>query len=158
MIIEVLLSKNGLLIPLVSVLLIVAGLAYVVYLRTLFPTLVPGYGGGERFTLGGHNDYTLQMPWHAHTRLHVALQANDTVELRIDDEHVCNCTRYEFSVEAGGQALVLLRSDSPVSGAFTAWQETPIDNWVLALLLILTGVAGAMISMVERGPQARSLN
>ena len=103
--IEVSLSKNGLLIPLVSVLLIVAGLAYVVYLRVLFPTLVPGYGGGERFTLGGHNDYTLQMPWHAHTRLLVALQANDSVELRIDGDYVCNCTRYEFYVEAGGQSV-----------------------------------------------------
>ena len=156
--IEVSLSKNGLLIPLVSVLLIVAGLAYVVYLHALFPTLVPSYGGGERFTLGGHNDYTLQMPWHAHTRLHVALQANDTVEFLIDGDHVCNCTRHEFSVEAGEQALVLLRSDSPVSGAFTAWQETPIENWVLALLLILTGIAGAVMSMIKRGPLARSLN
>ena len=157
MIIEVLLSKNGSLIPLVSVLLIVAGLAYVVYLRVLFPTLVPGYGGGERFTLGRHNDYTLQMPWYAHTRLHVALQANDTVELRINGDHVCNYTRHEFSVEAGEQVLVLLRSDSPVSGAFTARQEIPIQNWVLALLLILTGITGTVISMVKRGPQARSL-
>jgi hypothetical protein len=156
--IEALLSKKDLLRPLLSILLIVAGLAYLVYLRVLFPTLVPGYGGGERFTLGGHNDYTLQMPWHAHTRLHVALQANDTVELHIDGDHVCNCTRHEFSVEAGEQALVLLRSDSPVSGAFTAWQETPIENWVLALLLILTGITGTVISMVKRGPLARSLN
>jgi hypothetical protein len=155
---RVLFSKNGLMITLISILFIVVGLAYVVYLQVLFPTLVPNYGGGERFTLGGHNDYTLQMPWHAYTRLHVALQANDTVEFCIDGEHACNCTRYEFSVEAGERALVLLRSDSPVSGAFTAWQETPIQNWVLALFLILTGVAGAMMSLTKRGPLARSLN
>ena len=156
--IEALLSKKDLLRPLLSILLIVAGLAYLVYLWVLFPTLVPGYGGGERFTLGRHNDYTLQMPWYTHTRLHVALQANDTVEFLIDGDYICNCTRHEFSVEAGEQALVLLRSDSPVSGAFTAWQETPIENWVLALLLILTGITGTVISMVKRGPLARSLN
>jgi hypothetical protein len=145
-------------ISLISILLIVVGLAYVFYLQVLFPTLVPSYGGGERFTLGGYNNYTLQMPWSAHTKLHLTLQANDTVELSIDGDHVCNCTRYEFTVEAGKEDLVLMRSDSPVSGMFAARQETPIQSWALALLFILSGIAGAIISMVKRVPRAISLH
>ncbi len=49
------------------------------YLQVVFPRLVPGYGGGERFTLSEADNFTFQIPWSAHTRLHVALEANDTV-------------------------------------------------------------------------------
>ncbi len=96
--------------------LLLAGSAYTAYLHLVFPKLVPGYGGGEGFTLGEADNFTFQMPWWAYSRLHLGLQANDTVELYVDGDYVCDCSHYELVVEGGDEALVLLRSDSPVEG------------------------------------------
>jgi hypothetical protein len=113
----------------------------------LFPRLVPGYGGGEGFTLGEANDFTLQMPWWAHSRLHLGLQANDTVELDVDGEFVCVCSRYELVVEGGDEALVLLRSGSPVEGRFTARQEIPLERQLIGFALLLAGLVGVAMSI-----------
>jgi hypothetical protein len=94
--------SKAVLLGILSFSLLLAGSAYTAYLHLLFPRLVPGYGGGEGFTLGEANDFTLQMPWWAYSRLHLGLQANDTVELYVDGEFVCVCSRYELVVEGGG--------------------------------------------------------
>jgi hypothetical protein len=123
-----------------------AGLAYLLYLQLLYPTLIPGYGGGERFSLTDENNHSFQIPWFARSRLHLTLQANETVELHVDGEYVCDCTDYDFVIEPGGEVLVLLKSTSSVSGIFTARQEIPPQEQVLALGLLLTGLLGATIS------------
>lgn len=142
-------SKKGSLIPLLSLLLLIAGIAYLLYLQVIFPKLVPHHGGGERFTLRETNDYTYQIPWSAYSRLHLTLQANGTVMLYVDGDHVCDCAHYEFVVEGGDEALVLLRSDSPVDGMFTARQETPLEKQLLALIMLLSGIAGLATSMIR---------
>ena len=134
---------------LLSFSLLLAGSAYFAYLRLFFPKLVPGYGGGEGFTLGEANNYTLQMPWWAHSRLHLDLQANDTLELYIDGDFVCDCSHYEFVVESGDEALVLLRSNSPVEGRFTARQEIPFEKQLLSFAMILTGLVGLAQSIAR---------
>lgn len=141
-------SKTCLLILLLSFLLLIAGLTYLVYLQVVFPKLVPHYGGGERFTLSEANEFTFQIPWSAHSRLHLALQANDTLELYMDGSYVCDCSRYEFVIEGGGEALILLRSDSPVDGMFTAWQEIPLEKQLLAFAILLAGLVGVAISII----------
>lgn len=75
-------NKRVLLI-LFSFLLLLIGSAYFVFLYTVFPKLVSSHGGGERFTLSEANDFTFQILWEAHSRLHLSLQANDTIELYI---------------------------------------------------------------------------
>jgi hypothetical protein len=139
-------SKTGLLILLLSFLLLIVGSAYVLYLQVIFPKLVPGYGGGERFALDEANNFTFQIPWSAYSRLHLALQANDTVELYMDGSYVCDCSRYEFVIEGGGEALIMLRSDSPVDGMFTAWQETPMEKRLSAIVILSAGLIGVAIS------------
>lgn len=141
-------SKTVLLIIL-SVSLLLAGSAYTAYLHLLFPKLVPGYGGGEGFTLGEANDFTFQMPWWAHSRLHLDLQANDTVELYVDGDYVCDCSHHELVIESGDEALVLLRSDSPVEGRFTARQEIPLERQLLAFGMILAGLVGLAPSIAR---------
>jgi hypothetical protein len=42
-------SKTGLLILLLFFSPLIVGSAYLLYLQVIFPELVPGYGGGERF-------------------------------------------------------------------------------------------------------------
>jgi hypothetical protein len=129
-------------------LLSLAGLAYFLYLQVLFPKLVPSYGSGERFTLEPANNYTYQIPWQANSRLHLALQASATVKLYLDGEYVCDCTSYEFIIEPGDDVLVQMTSDSAVSGMFTAWQEIPLEQQVLALTLLLVGAAGIIVSIL----------
>ncbi len=127
--------------------LLLAGSAYTAYLHLIFPKLVPGYGGGEGFTLGEANDFTFQIPWWAHSRLHLDLQANDTVELYVDGDFVCDCSHYELVIERGDEALILLRSDSPVEGRFTARQEIPLERQLLAFAILLAGLVGVGISI-----------
>jgi hypothetical protein len=125
---------------LLSFSLLLAGSAYFIFLHSIFPGLVPGYGGGERFALNEANDFTFQLPWWARSRLHLSLQANDTIKLYIDGDYVCDCSYYELVIERGDEALVLLRSDSPVKGRFTARQEIPLEKQLLAFVMILAGL------------------
>lgn len=152
-------SKNTLLlgILLLSFLLLLAGLAYFLYLHLIFPQLVPHHGSGERFNLNEANNYTSQIPWSAYARLHLTLQANNTVSLYVNDDYVGDCTNYDFAVEQGEQILVLLRSDSPVSGMFRAWQEIPMERQLSALTLLSLGIIGIGISIgVYRRKTART--
>ena len=139
-------SKTGLLILLLSFSLLIVGFAYFLYLQVIFPRLVPGYGGGERFALDEANNFTFQIPWSAYSRLHLALQANDTIEFYMDGSYVCDCSHYEFVIERGGEALIQLRSDSPVNGMFTAWQEIPLEKQLSAIVILLAGLIGVAIS------------
>jgi hypothetical protein len=131
----------------VSFLLILAGSAYLLYLQVIFPKLVPGYGGGERFTLSEANNFTFQIPWSARSRLHLTLQANGTVELYRDGDYVCDCSSYEFVIEGGDEAHILLKSNSSVSGMFTARQEIPVEKRLLAFIIILAGLIGVVLSI-----------
>jgi hypothetical protein len=139
--------SKAVLLGILSFSLLLAGSAYTAYLHLLFPRLVPGYGGGEGFTLGEANDFTLQMPWWAYSRLHLGFQANDTVELYVDGDFVCVCSHYELVVEGGDEALVLLRSGSPVEGWFTARQEIPLERQLMAFALLLAGLVGVAVSI-----------
>jgi len=128
-------------------LLALSGLAYILFLQFLFPTLVPSHGSGEGFALGP--GYSYQIPWHADGRLHLAFQASATVKLYIDDEYVRDCTNYEFIIESGDTVLVQMTSDSAVSGMFTAWQEIPFEKQLLALSLLSIGIAGMAMSIIS---------
>ena len=75
------------------------------------------------------------------------LQANDTVELYVDGDFVCVCSHYKLVVEGGDEALVLLRSGSPVEGWFTARQEIPLVRQLTAFALLLAGLVGVAISI-----------
>ena len=130
-----------------SLLLFFAGSTYLLYLQVVFPKLVPHHGGGERFTLSGDNNFTDQIPWSAFTRLHLTLQASETVELYVNGDYVCDCTRYDFVIEAGDEALIRLEANAPVLGMFTAWQETPLEEQMLALVLLLISLTGIAMSI-----------
>jgi len=126
------------------------GATYLLYLHLLYPSLIPGYGGGERFSLVKANNYTFQIPWFAHSRLHLTLQANDTVRLYVDDEYVCDCSQYYFVIEPGEEALIVLKSSSPVLGMFMAWQEIPQEREMLASSILLIGFVGTVITLTKR--------
>ena len=142
-------KSRTILLILLSFLLLLAGSAYFLFLQCIFPSLVPGYGGGEGFTLGEANDFTFQIPWEAYSRLHLDLQANDTLELYVDGDYVCDCSHYELVIERGDEALILLRSDSPVKGRFTARQEIPLEKQLLAFAMILAGLVGLALSIAR---------
>ena len=134
----------------VAILLLLAGSAYLLFLHGMFPKLVPFHGGGERFWLGEANNFTFQIPWSAFSRLHLTLQANDTVELYRDGNYVCDCSHYEFVIESGDEAFILLKSKSPVNGMFTARQEIPLEKQLLAFIMLLAGLFGLALSIARR--------
>jgi hypothetical protein len=113
---------------LLSLSLLLAGSAYLVFLFGMLPRLVPIHGGGEGFTLSEHNNYSTQLPWSAHSRLHLSLQANDTIELYRDGDYVCDCVQYELVLERGDDVMLTMKSNSPIRGRFTARQEIPLEN------------------------------
>ena len=135
-------SKTVLLI-LLSLLILLAGSAYLV----MFPRLVPIHGGGEGFTLCEYNNYSAQLPWSAYSRLHLSLQANDTVKLYRDGDYVCDCVQYELVLERGDDIMLMMKSNSPVRGRFTARQEIPLEKQLLAYIMILAGLAGLALSI-----------
>jgi hypothetical protein len=137
------------LLMLLSLSLLLAGSAYLVFLYGMFPRLVPLHGGGEGFTLGEYNNYSGQLPWEAYSRLHLSLQANDTVELYRDGEYVCDCVQYELVVERGEYVLLMMKSNSPVKGRFTARQEIPLERQLLAFIMILAGLVGSAQSIAR---------
>jgi len=135
-------SRTVLLI-LLSLLILLAGSAYLV----MFPRLVPIHGGGEGFTLCEYNNYSAQLPWSAYSRLHLSLQANDTVKLYRDGDYVCDCVQYELVLERGDDIILMMKSNSPVRGRFTARQEIPLEKQLLAYVMILAGLAGLALSI-----------
>jgi hypothetical protein len=135
-----------LLLLVISLLLSFAGLAYILFLKVVFPSLVPFYGGAEQFTLNQANDYTWEIPWLANSRLHVSFQANATVQLCSDGNYLTDCTSYEFILGPSDYVLIGLKADSPVSGMFTAWQEPPVESQIMAMTLTLAGLAGIAAS------------
>ena len=143
-------STARLLTLLVFVSLSLIGATYLLYLQLLYPSLVPGHGGGEKFFLTKTNNFTFQIPWFAYSRLHLNLQVNDTVELYVDDEYVCDCTWYDFVIEPSKEALIMLKSSSSVSGMFIAQQEIPLEKQILASSLLLIGFVGTIIVLTMR--------
>jgi hypothetical protein len=141
-------TSKFILLLVLSLLLSFSGLAYLLYLQIVFPMLVPFHGGGERVTLNSANNYTCQIPWEACSRLHLTFQTNDTVKLYSNGDYLCDCTSYEFILEPSEYVLILLKSSSPVSGKFTAWQEIPLEKQLLGLSILLVGLAGIGISAI----------
>ncbi len=133
-----------------SILLLLAGLAYFLFLYGIFPRLVPFHGGSEKFRLGEANNFTFQMSWSAFSRLHLALQANDTVKLYRDGNYVCVCSYHEFAIESGYEASILLKSTSSVNGVFTARQEIPLEKQLLAFTMLIAGLFGLTLSIARR--------
>ena len=134
----------------VAIFLLLAGLAYVLFLHGMFPRLVPFHGGGERFCLSEANNFTFQIPWSAFSRLHLALQTNDTVKLYRDGDYVCDCSHYELVIESGDETCIFLKSNFPINGMFTARQEIPLENQLLAFVMLLAGIIGLVLSIARR--------
>ena len=134
---------------LLSFSLLLGGSVYFIFLHSMFPGLVPFHGGGEGFTLGEYNNYSAQLPWLAHSRLHLSLQANDTIELYRDGDYVCDCVQYELVLERGNEIMLTMKSSSPVRGFFTARQEIPLEHQLLAFVMISAGLVGLALSITR---------
>lgn len=148
-------KKPQTVILILSVVFVFSGVMYSLYLHAVFPRLVPHHGGGERFTLSHVNNFTSSIPWSAYTRLHLVLQANDTVQLFIDGNYTCACTHYEMIVEAGDSSYLRLKSDAPVGGMVTARQEIPFERQLIAYTVLVTGLIGLILSITMNRRRAR---
>jgi len=128
-----------------SALLLLSGVIALGYTYLLFPTLIPTYGGGEPFYLDESNNYSTQFPWYANTRLHIAIKANDTVDIYMDGSYVYSGTYYELTIEPKAEVMIMLKSSSSVSGRFTARQEIPWEMRVVAFGLFFLGLVATTL-------------
>jgi hypothetical protein len=124
------------------------GGVYLLFLQIAFPKLVPSYGAGENISLNSNNDYSLQIPWKANSRLHLNFQTDKQVNLYLNGYFLCTCDSYNFTIEPGDTALIRLEANSKVSGMFTAWQEVPVEKQMLAIVMIIAGLIGIFLSFV----------
>ena len=108
---------------------------------------MPGYGRTERFNLAEYNNYNTQFPYYANTRLHIAIEANNTMSIFIDEIYVHNGSFYELTVEPKEYILIKLNSSSSVSGKFLAWQEPLWWMQVGTLFLFFTGFITTVLSL-----------
>lgn len=144
-------SKKICLVALIfSVFLVLGGVIGLSFTYLIYPSLIPGYGGGEPFYLDSYNNYTTYFPWHANTRLNLKIEANNTIQIYIDEINAYNGTKYEITIEPKNSVLIKLKSDYPVEGRFTARQEIP---WVmkvgsfglLCIGIISTGLSALLL-------------
>ena len=134
-------SQKRNLLPLIfSLLLTLSGVLALGFTYFLFPTLVPGYGGGEPFYLDERNEFSTFFPWYANSRLHLTITANDTADIYIDDSYVYSGSYYELTIEPKAQVGIMLKSNSPVAGRFTARQEIPREMQIATLGLFFLGL------------------
>lgn len=133
------------------------GFAYLLFLQFVYPSLVPFHGSGEPIIPNLANDYTQQVPWEADSRLHLSVYTNETVELYLNGEYLGDFTSYKFDLETDEYILVRLKSDSPVLGRFTAWQEIPCEKQALGFAILLVGLVGLGLSITAMRVRKRKL-
>ncbi|QEE16768.2 hypothetical protein DSAG12_02598 [Promethearchaeum syntrophicum] len=142
----------------VSLCLILISSISIGYSYILYPTLIPIYGGGETFYLDSYNNYTSQFPFFTNAKLHIIMNANDTVQIFIDNENVLNGTYYDVEIEPNSEILMLLKSYFPVTGRFTLRQETPIFMEILSISLLLTSVITIFMNLYYFGIKKKEKN
>ncbi len=131
----------------VSFCLILIGSISIGYSYFMYPSLVPMYGGGEQFYLDTYNNYTQQFPFFTNTKLHIIMNANDTVQISIHNENVLNGTYYETEIAPNTDVLMILKSTSPVIGRFTLRQETPVFLGIFSIGLFIIGVISLSVNL-----------
>jgi len=111
-----------------SVFLVLGGVIGLSFTYLIYPSLLASYGGGERFYLDYYNDFTINFPFITNTRLTLKIEANNTIQIYIDEINVYNGTKYEIIIEPKNSVLIKFKSECRVEGRFTARQEIP---WVM---------------------------
>jgi hypothetical protein len=135
----------------ISICLIFIGSISIGYSYLMYPTLIPIYGGGEQFNLDNYNNYTQQFPFFVNSRLHIIMNANDTVQIFIDNENILNGTYYETEIGPDIDIMMTLKSNSPVNGRFTLRQETPLFLEILSIGLISISVISIIMNLYYVG-------
>lgn len=140
-------NRTTLIALILSLFLLFSGLASLGFTYLFYPTLVPGYGSTERFHLTEYNNYNSQFPFYANSRLHITIEANNTISIFINETFVHNGSFYELTVEPKQYVLIKLNSSSSVSGRFLAWQEPPWWMQAGTFLLLFTGFITTVSSL-----------
>ncbi|MCK4821235.1 hypothetical protein KA005_36050, partial [bacterium] len=59
----------------------------------------------------------------------------------------CECVQYELVLERGEDIMLMMKSNSPVTGRFTARQEIPLERQMYALIILSAGLIGVALSI-----------
>jgi hypothetical protein len=133
-------NKTALVTFSLSVILSLIGIIFLGFTYIIYPKLVPFYGGGEPFILASYNDYSDIFPWYSNSKLHLTIEANNTIQVYVDGKNPDNGTYYVITIEPRVETLIRLKSSLPVEGRFNAWQEPPVILQISAIVLFFTGL------------------
>ncbi len=131
-----------------SLLFIFSGVIGISFTVLIYPSLILGYGAGERFYLESYNNYTTQFPFSTNTRLHITITSNNSIQIYRDGIYVYNGTHYDIIIEPHSYALITVKSDSSVNGKLAMFQEPSWELQVGSILLILVGFVMASFSII----------
>ncbi|MFX0091230.1 MAG: hypothetical protein ACFFBD_05655 [Candidatus Hodarchaeota archaeon] len=126
--------------------LLVAGILGVGALQLVSYSLIPGYGGGETFSLVASTNYTAHFPSVGKLRLHATITANDTLEVYLDEQNIYNGSHYTLILEPG--QVLTLKAKVPVAGRIIFRQEVPILTQLAVFSLLTIGLITTALSLV----------
>jgi hypothetical protein len=122
-----------------SIIIIISGILYGLYSFIIYPTLIPHYGGGERFYLSKENNYTATYDWYSQGGLTLIIESNDTSEIFLNNTLVCNCSYYNVFVKENTHLRVKIQSNHSLEGFIRARRKVPVSNIILSYSIPLLG-------------------
>jgi len=126
--------------------LLIIGMVGLLFSIFLYPTLVPYYGGGERFLI---LDNSVEYPLYSKSKLCFEVSSNATVIIAVDSEDVEEGLEVSYCVDAG-EHLLRIRSNEPAEGFINFRQEPPRIWLLFYLLLLIIGSADLSETMKRR--------
>ncbi len=122
-----------------SIIITLGGILYGFYSFIIYPTLIPHYGGGERFYLSRENNYTTTYDLYSQDGLNLIIQCNDTSEILLNNTSVCNCSYYTVFVRENTQLRVEIKSNHSLEGFIKARRRVPMSNVILSYSIPISG-------------------
>ncbi|WP_324736047.1 hypothetical protein VFC49_02520 [Thermococcus sp. SY098] len=115
--------------------LIIGGTLYLVFLLTIYPHLVGGYGGGEQMILTHSNQFTDAL--YLNGDISVKLTSNTPFTVKIDGEKVGEFKMY--SARFKGEHLIEVESNQECIVYVELRQHPSIIKYAISLVLIGIG-------------------
>ena len=115
---------------LIGVLFVSTGIS-IAYSFLVYPTLIPGYGGGEQCILTESNEFTQMYPFTVSTPITISVEANDSIEIWINGVFEYQGVTHKFSIAGESNQIVNFTATTEVSVYMQLRQQVPLSNYLI---------------------------
>jgi len=130
---------------LLGISLSLCGILYLMFLLTLYPMLVSGYGSHEQMVLNENNQFTDAL--YLNGDISLKLTSDVPFQLKIDGKEIGKFTAYSSRLK--GEHLIEVESNEECVIYAELRQHPSLKNYILSLLLISSGIV--MVWKEKRG-------